>query len=508
MIYLSANGEVIGQFTEAELPSALAAGRFPADAHFWREGMPAWRPLRELVLPPRPAAFSPESKLKLAQPSGAPVARRPFVPRPRQDAAASAPVAAPAVADAPAPAPASPQARPAGAAVRRTILPRPKQAQERTQALSVPVPVPAQVARPEPVPDVKAVPADPPAPDEPHRTEPLPEEAAPARPGLTPFVPGQKTFTPRAKVVLPPAGPVEAPAPAAPMTDVPPRALRTPPPKAVPAPAPAPVAEEDPPAPPFVAPAPRFMAEQPRPKLGSFLRRAALISALPLVAAGGAAAWWLWPARPPVLQGEVLLPGPDGTPAAVAGAEVFVVAQDELAAQWRSRLESAQGRVAGLGEALDRAKSVHREKELARELAVRISELGDEYNMPDREQLRAESEAARAEEAAALVELEKLTLEVESVSGADAMLAAPEGRPQEVATDETGRFTLPLPPAGEEAGLVAFVLAAPPAGADTQPRGWMVPLDSAAQRTEAVRLSADNLLDLDQIRQIAGLSAP
>jgi hypothetical protein len=58
-----------------------------------RLGLPefeiAMRPLRDLPLPPKSPAFSPESKLKLAAPSGAPVVRKPFVPRPRQGAAPS-----------------------------------------------------------------------------------------------------------------------------------------------------------------------------------------------------------------------------------------------------------------------------------------------------------------------------------------------------------------------------------------------------------------------------------
>ena len=513
MIFVSANGEVIGQFEESDLPSALAAGKFPADAHFWREGMPSWRPLRELPLPPKARPFSTEPKLKLSAPTGAPVVRRPFVPRPRQDAAPSGD----------APASGLPPVNPAPAVTRRTVLPGLKAGEER-EKFPVPSPVPATAVRRDAVPMVPAEPAPPVAPP---AEEAPSREAVPNRPGLTPFVPGQKTFIPRAKAVLPPAEEPEAPtapvAPTAPAAPVAPtaqpaptapaapavgvaRPLRTPP-AAVPVAAPAaPVnVKATPP------PAQRFMAvDKPGGGAGSFLRRGLLIAALPLMASAGAAAWWFWPSgpsAPPALEVEVLLPGPGGAPAAVAGAQVFVVGQEELATLWRSRLESAPAVDPGLAESLERAKAAHREKELARELAVRISELGDEYNMPDAEQLRAESEAAQAAEAAALVELEKLTAESEAVSGpAEPVLSAPEGRAQETATDEAGRFTLPLPPAGQE-GMVALVLAAPGEG-ESEPRGWLVPLEGAGQRTEAVRLSADNLLDLEQIRQIAGLSSP
>ncbi|MEX1044865.1 MAG: GYF domain-containing protein [Chthoniobacterales bacterium] len=104
MVHLSANGEVIGQFDAKELPAVLAGGRIPPEAYFWREGMPEWRPLRELVLPPsrlQPAAVakakiepirrfpvaatksSVESKLKL-DPAVArePNIRQPFSRRP------------------------------------------------------------------------------------------------------------------------------------------------------------------------------------------------------------------------------------------------------------------------------------------------------------------------------------------------------------------------------------------------------------------------------------------
>jgi hypothetical protein len=477
MIFVSANGEVIGQFEESDLPSALAAGKFPADAHFWREGMPAWRPLRDLPVPPKPRPFSTEPKLKLSLPTGAPVVRRPFVPRPRQDAAPSGD----------APASGLPPLNPAPAVIRRTVLPGLKPGEER-EKFPVPSPVPATIVRRDAVPP--PVPAEPAPPVAPPAEEAPSPEAVRNRPGLTPFVPGQKTFIPRAKAVLPPGKEPEAPAaPVAPTAPAAPLNVKATPP-----------------------PAQRFMAaDKPPGKLGSFLRRGLLIAALPLVASAGAAAWWFWPSGPPAplaLEVEVLLPGPDGTLAAVAGAQVFVVGQEELAALWRSRLESAPAGDPGLAESLERAKAFHREKELARELAVRISELGDEYNMPDAAQLRAESEAAQAAEAAALVELEKLTAESEAVSApAEPVLSAPEGRAQETATDEAGRFTLLLPPAGQEEGMVALVLAAPGDG-ESEPRGWLVPLEGAGKRTDAVRLSADNLLDLDQIRQIAGVSTP
>ena len=130
MVYLSANGEVIGQFDTKELPAVLAGGRIPPEAFFWREGMPEWRPLRELVLPPshrQPAAEtkakiepirrfpvaatkpSVESKLKLNPAAArAPTTPQPFSPRTETVAAqepATESASLPGKDDAPAPAP-------------------------------------------------------------------------------------------------------------------------------------------------------------------------------------------------------------------------------------------------------------------------------------------------------------------------------------------------------------------------------------------------------------------
>jgi hypothetical protein len=78
MVYLSANGEVIGQFEESELPGMLSTGKISPDAYFWREGMPDWRPVRELP-PPRPARSSPiKPKLTISpQPVSRSAAQRP-----------------------------------------------------------------------------------------------------------------------------------------------------------------------------------------------------------------------------------------------------------------------------------------------------------------------------------------------------------------------------------------------------------------------------------------------
>jgi hypothetical protein len=57
MIYLSANGEILGEFDEASLKEKRAEGEIPEGAFYWREGMAEWRPVEELMaakLPPKP----------------------------------------------------------------------------------------------------------------------------------------------------------------------------------------------------------------------------------------------------------------------------------------------------------------------------------------------------------------------------------------------------------------------------------------------------------------------
>jgi hypothetical protein len=57
MIYLSANGEILGEFDEASLQEKRADGGIPEGAFYWREGMAEWRPVEELMaakLPPKP----------------------------------------------------------------------------------------------------------------------------------------------------------------------------------------------------------------------------------------------------------------------------------------------------------------------------------------------------------------------------------------------------------------------------------------------------------------------
>jgi hypothetical protein len=235
------------------------------------------------------------------------------------------------------------------------------------------------------------------------------------------------------------------------------------------------------------------------PRRGRWLVRAALLLLVPVLL--GAIAWWFLFAPHPVVTGEVRVPAPDGGLAPAAGAAVFVVPQEELAISWRTRLETARSRAAEFDELLVQARAAHREKDLVLELAARVSEVADEYNMPDAAQLRAERDAIQREEQSAREEIERITREQQAVSDFAAFLTAPPAATLQVATDESGIFRLPVPEATE--GLALLVVSARPGDDKTEVHGWLVPLGLVLGRTEPWRFSPEDALDADRIREIA-----
>ena len=228
-----------------------------------------------------------------------------------------------------------------------------------------------------------------------------------------------------------------------------------------------------------------------------------LVTALLLLLCGlGAAAWWFFPMQPPALMGQVRLADADGAAAPVADAAVFLVSLEELTARWRDGLAEAQSRAAEVDELLKPATAAHREKVLALELAARTSELGDEYNMPDAAELRAARDAAQAEEATALAEVEKLKREKASLMSAASLLQPPAEALDQTRTDDSGAFRLTLPALTD--GLVVFVLAGAGGEENRNTRGWLVPLGNEEERKAPVLLSSDNALDAEQIKELAG----
>ena len=84
MVYLSFNGEVLGQFEEGTVPGLLAEGKITSGAFYWREGMAEWRPIAELPKPEAPkevAAVEPKPAIKLPSPAADSTPKKPFLPR-------------------------------------------------------------------------------------------------------------------------------------------------------------------------------------------------------------------------------------------------------------------------------------------------------------------------------------------------------------------------------------------------------------------------------------------
>lgn len=71
-IHLNRSGQSLGQFTPEEVRRGYAEGRFAGSDLAWQEGMPAWRPLAEVLDQLAPALGSGEVPPRLEAPSGLP----------------------------------------------------------------------------------------------------------------------------------------------------------------------------------------------------------------------------------------------------------------------------------------------------------------------------------------------------------------------------------------------------------------------------------------------------
>jgi hypothetical protein len=525
MVYLSANGEVIGKFDVMDLSAALASGKIPRDAFFWREGMPEWQPLADLPLPPPPprrplapapiaatprrslAAFSmprAEPKLQLdPEVAGAGRARQPFVPRAVPSAAAKS-EKSPAPEEAANTAPSAP----ASAKQATTLL------RETPAPAAVGVSPPKLQLDPEVTGAGRArqpfIPRAVPSSSVKSEKSPAPVEAANTAPSA-PAPAKQATTLLRETPAAAAVGGV-GPAKPAPAEKSPAMAISTDQEKAEKPRAARPAAADrarvpvdaESEADPGTAGAP-IAAPLPPPRRRRGILAAALF--LLLAAAAGGAAWWFLFTGSPALTGEVRLPAADGGLVPAPGAAVFVVPREELAARWRTQLEEAQSRAAELDEVLAQARTAHREKSLVLEQAARVSEVADEYNMPDAAELRAERDSAQVEEQAARAEVEKITREQESLVGLGAFLTAPPEAIAQAATDDNGFFRLPLPEVNE--GLVLLVVSGRPADGGPEVWGWFTPLDPERGRSEPWRFGPEDALDADRLRQIvAAASGP
>lgn len=537
MIYLSAQGEILGQFEEDAVPSLLADGTITDAAFYWREGMSEWLPVGDLPKPkaatplpppeskpPGPverqatmaSALRPESHEKLPLGKEAALAST--------SASAGAGISGGAV---------SPAGKPVPRPVATVKLPE-KATEPKTSghpqpaALGPKVVLPAageagkkwsMAARQAPVhtaaglgvlnPPGSAIKMTPskitgeisdraptvagqaPGPAQQSLSGQGRSEPKVSLPGAPPG--GKKPFVPR-------LGPSAAPPPT--------------------------ILKGQPEAPAIEAAAPGGRSEDKatagkRPLPESAALRSAGVAATEVprkkgrgwlvglagfflcgAVAGGGVWWWLANAEPPVIPGTVVLAGDESGPV-----EIRVFRREELVAPWRERLTVADARAAELGGLITEAQAQLREKSLLRDEVARVLEVGEEYNMPDVEELRADREAKQAEADAAEAELAKLEGEKGSLLTFEGLLGNLPAPRQTVVADAGGVFSLP-PPEDEEVVLLATTMVE----SDGQPqaRAWLevveVPADGAAP--DAVRFSEMNRLDLDEIRRLAAAGAP
>lgn len=386
MIYVSVNGEVLGEFEESAVPAMLAGGKITGDAFYWREGMSGWLPVADLAKPSAPAAEVAAVLPKLVR---APVA-----------VAVNAPVVA----------------------------------------------TGAEAVRIKPV-LVK------------------PASAPVTQPGTKPFTPRSTPMTGAAAVVAKPMASGEAATRAVPV-----RPLRPEPDKVVPA-------------------------------VGATKKRGRLVPLLAglLVMAGaaGGGVWWWLNAEPPVIPGSVALSGDE------AGAvEIRVFRREDLAGPWRERLAAADARSVELDQLMVEAQAAHREKSVLRDEATRVFEVGEEYNMPDLEELRADRDAKEAEAMAAQAALEKLQSEKAELPSFEALLDGVPASLQTMVADDQGNFSLP-PPEGTEVVLLATAVSE--TDGKRERRGWLevLQLSPEGEAPGAVRFAETNRLDVEEIRRFA-----
>ena len=224
------------------------------------------------------------------------------------------------------------------------------------------------------------------------------------------------------------------------------------------------------------------------------------VAGLALLLAGIAAGmlWWI-NAEPSPISGRVSLSGDES-----GAVEVRVFRGENLSAFWRELLAAAEVRALELADLSQEALARHRQAWLAYDLASRVFAVGEEYNMPDLAELRAERDAKQAGEVAVMEELSGLSAEKQGLVTLEGLLGALPAPTQTVVADAQGRFALPPP---EGAGFVLLALS--PSGPDgrVELRGWLEVLELTAdgRMPGSVELSAENRLDVEAIRQfVAG----
>jgi hypothetical protein len=627
MIYLSANGAVLGQFEESAVPQVLADRKITAEAFYWREGMAEWRPVSELAKPAEPKVETIPVLPKLV---AAPVAAKTAFAPAEKSVAASATTPAPQVGTpkpvlnpvpaakqaslSPAPVAAKPAASSAQAtttpAVKKTLLPQRPEAGVAGTAEKLPKSTaafaassalsPAQAITPTPATASGTVSK----PIAAAAISPAPQAGA-AKPVLNPVPAAKQAIASPAPVAAKPAAPSaagttasvlkktllrqrpEAGAPGTSGKEVNPAAAKpllaspqevTPKPVAASASMAKPAAAgaassagspaqassgvtgsapkktviprravvsgadapskltkpeqspgekdvESPPSGSAFAGGDKGTVEPPRPAADkSFTPRRApsppsdkgeqrpvvptgsgrksrlvwLLVLLLLVAAAGGGAWWWLNRAPAAIPGRVSLSGEESGPV-----EIRVFRREELAGPWRERLAAADARAAELENLVAEAQEVHRQRVILYDEAAGVCAVGEEYNMPDVEELRADRDTKKAEADAAKAELDGLQAEKETLLTIESLLETVPAPLQTIVADAQGSFLLPPPEPGE---IILLATASSQSEGNPVARGWLEVLEILADGAppEAVQLSETDLLDVDKIRNFAG----
>jgi len=226
--------------------------------------------------------------------------------------------------------------------------------------------------------------------------------------------------------------------------------------------------------------------------------RAVALAVLFAGLAGGAGWWWL-NSEPAPISGRVSLAGDE-----TGAVEIRVFRREDLSASWRELLAAAEVRAAELAELSDEALARHRQAWLGYDEASRVYAVGEEYNMPDLAELRAEREAKQAGEVAAMEELKRLSAEKQGLVTLEGLLGVLPAPLQTLMADTQGTFALP-PPEGTGVVLVAVS----PSGSDgaVPLRGWfeVLELEADGRLPDTVELSGEDRLEVDAIRRfVAG----
>lgn len=246
---------------------------------------------------------------------------------------------------------------------------------------------------------------------------------------------------------------------------------------------------------PGTAAAPAFTARG-LPPTGRW--RAVVLVVLFAGLAGGGGWWWL-NSEPAPISGRVSLSGDE-----TGAVEIHVLGREDLSAAWRDLLAAADVRAAELAELSTEALARHRQAWLAYDEASRVYAVGEEYNMPDLAELRAERDAKQAGEVAAMEELKRLSAEKEGLVTLEGLLNALPAPRQTVMTDAQGIFALPPP---EDTGVVLVAIAESGSDGGVPLRGWfeVLELETDGRLPDTVELSGEDQLEVEAIRRfIAG----